>query len=65
MTIKLETIIEKLAVVKKRGFVKSLRKGPTGIGKTLETLLNIKENNISNPDFGKIELKAQREGPIQ
>ena len=43
------------------GFVKTLRNGPTGIGYTLETLLDIKENNISSPDFGEIELKAQRE----
>ena len=42
------------------GFVKTLRKGPTGIGYTLETLLEIDENNISSPDFGEIELKAQR-----
>ena len=43
------------------GYVKTLRNGPTGIGYTLETLLEIKENNISSPDLGEIELKAQRE----
>lgn len=43
------------------GYVKTLRKGPTGIGYTLETLLEIEENNISSPDLGEIELKAQRE----
>ena len=43
------------------GYVKSLRRGPTGIGYTLEKLLEIGENNISAPDLGEIELKAQRE----
>jgi len=57
----LEEIKKKLSQIKKLGYVKSLRKGPTGIGYTLETLLKIKENNISSPDFGEIELKAQRE----
>ncbi len=51
----------KLTAIKKQGFVKSHRKGPTGIGKTLEDLLGIDENNIALPDFGKIELKSQRE----
>ncbi|MCK9319572.1 MvaI/BcnI family restriction endonuclease [Methanoculleus sp.] len=61
MTLTIQEIKEKLSKVKKLGFIKSLRNGPTGIGYTLETLLEIKENNISSPDFGEIELKAQRE----
>lgn len=54
-------IQEKLTKIKKMGYVKSLRKGPTGIGYTLETLLGIAENNISSPDLKEIELKAKRE----
>jgi hypothetical protein len=46
------------------GFVRSLRRGDTGIGFTIETLLNIPENNRGEPDcFYKgvaVELKAQR-----
>jgi hypothetical protein len=57
----LDEIILKLTSIKKKGYVKSLRKGSTGIGKTLETLLGIVENNIPLPDFGEIELKATRE----
>ncbi|MBI2050113.1 MAG: hypothetical protein HYT35_01500 [Candidatus Staskawiczbacteria bacterium] len=57
----LKEVKERLSKIKKLGYVKSLRKGPTGIGYTLETLLKIKENNISSPDLGEIELKAQRE----
>lgn len=48
--------------IKQQGFVKSSRRGPTGIGHTLEKLLKLKENNIALPDLGKIELKAHRIG---
>jgi len=45
----------------KKGFVKSRRKGPTGIGHTLEQVLHLRENNISIPDIGgTVELKATR-----
>ncbi|MCX6782347.1 MAG: MvaI/BcnI family restriction endonuclease [Candidatus Magasanikbacteria bacterium] len=57
----LRDIIRKLSIIKHRGYIQSLRRGPTGIGFTLETLLDIEENNISAPDLGTIELKAQRE----
>jgi hypothetical protein len=46
--------------IKSRGFVPSLRKGPTGIGFTLETLLGIGENNEDIPDIEGAELKAHR-----
>lgn len=61
MTLTIDEIKKKLSAIKKLGYVKTLRNGPTGIGYTLETLLGIKENNISSPDLGEIELKAQRE----
>lgn len=54
-------IRSKLSEVRSLGFVKTLRKGSTGVGHTLEYLLGKKEDNISSPDFGAIELKAQRE----
>lgn len=54
--------IQKFEAVKALGFVKSKRRGPTGIGHTIEKLLGINENNISLPDLGKIELKAHRIG---
>ena len=43
-----------------KGWIKSNRKHNTGIGKTLEDYLGIKENNIALPDFGVMELKSQR-----
>jgi hypothetical protein len=46
--------------IREMDYVKSHRRGDTGIGKTLEDLLGIKENNISGPDFSTYELKAAR-----
>jgi len=48
---------EKLSDIHRMGYVVSLRKGNTGIGYTLETLLGVAENNLRSPDFGNIELK--------
>ncbi|WP_265348079.1 MvaI/BcnI family restriction endonuclease [Candidatus Azobacteroides pseudotrichonymphae] len=56
----LEEIQDRLVAIKAQCFIKSLRKHSTGIGKTLETLLGITENNIPLPDLGEIELKAIR-----
>ena len=39
-----------------------MRRGNTGIGYTLETLLGVGENNLQLPDLGGIELKAKRSG---
>jgi len=57
---KLKTLKKELQEIKKQGFVKSHRVGDTGIGKTLEDLLGIKENNLRLPDVGDVELKAKR-----
>jgi hypothetical protein len=48
------------AKLKALNWVKSERRGPTGIGQTLEKLIGLSENNIALPDLGKIELKAHR-----
>jgi len=55
-----EEFMSKMKEIKKMGFVQSHRKGPTGIGKTLEDLLGITENNIAGPDFSVYELKSAR-----
>lgn len=54
--------VEKLRKIRDTGFVKTHRAHDTGIGKTLEDLLGIKENNLKLPDFGDAELKAVRAG---
>ena len=48
--------------IKALGWIKTHRAGPTGIGKTLEDLLGIPENNADAPDFGEYELKSKRIG---
>lgn len=57
----LSTLKKELQKIKNLGFVATHRTGDTGIGKTLEDLLNIKENNIPLHDIaGVAELKAYR-----
>lgn len=56
----LQKLIRKLKKIKALGFVPTHRANDTGIGKTLEDLLGIKENNLRLPDVGVIELKAKR-----
>lgn len=56
----LEDFIREFKKIKELGWVRTHRSGPTGIGKTLEDLLGIPENNIDGPDFGDYELKSCR-----
>ncbi len=53
-------IIEQLTEIKAMGYVRTHREGNTGIGKTLEDLLEIEENNIPGPNAEMIELKSAR-----
>ena len=59
--ITLDDFKQKFKEIKKQGWIKTHKYGNTGVGKTLEDLLGIAENNIQGPDFGIYELKAQRE----
>jgi hypothetical protein len=43
-----------------RGFVSTMRKGDTGVGFTLESLLGIAANTSQLPDYKGIEVKAAR-----
>ncbi len=57
----LKELKQKLQQIKKEGFIKTHRISDTGIGKTLEDLLDIPENNIPLHDIaGVAELKAYR-----
>lgn len=56
----LNDFINEFEKVKAMGWIKTHRAGPTGIGKTLEDLLGIPENNLDEPDFGDYELKSCR-----
>ncbi len=55
-------LIVALKEIRKGGYYLTHRAHDTGIGKTLEDLLDIKENNLRLPDVGEIELKAKRIG---
>lgn len=53
-------LLQRLRAIKENGYVKTHRVGDTGIGKTLEDLLGIEENNIPGPNGSMIELKSGR-----
>lgn len=55
-----EELLSKLREISAMGFVRTLRKGPTGVGMTLEKLLGIAANSSKLPDFKGIEIKASR-----
>ena len=59
-----DEFLKRVEEIKDMGYVKSHRKGDTGIGKTLEDLLGITENNIAGPDFGVYELKSGRKDSV-
>lgn len=56
----LDDFIREFSSIVRMGWIRTHRPGPTGIGKTLEDLLGIVENNIDGPDFGEYELKSCR-----
>lgn len=56
--------LKKINEIKQMQYVKSHRVGDTGIGKTLEDLLGITENNIAGPDFATYELKSARKESV-
>ena len=57
----LEELKERFYLLKNKGFVKSQRKGNTGVGYTFETLLGLDENNLALPDVTGVEIKAHRD----
>jgi len=60
MKANIQKFIKAFNDLKKLGEVVSNRVGNTGIGKTLEDIMNIKENNINAPDLHGFEIKSQR-----
>lgn len=55
-----DQFVSRLREIKSMGYVETHRSGNTGIGKTLEDLLGIEENNIQGPDAVGVELKSLR-----
>lgn len=56
-----EELLIKLKRIAARGFVPALLNADTGIGRTLEHLLDIHMNSSKTPDYKGIELKSARE----
>jgi hypothetical protein len=56
----IDDFIEGYSKIVEQSWIRTHRAGPTGIGKTLEDLLGIPENNLDEPDFGDYELKSTR-----
>jgi len=54
-------LLFKLREISKNGFIKSLVNADTGIGRTLEKLLDIEMNSSKAPDYKGIELKSFRD----
>ena len=57
-----QEFVERLKQIKQRSYVRTHRSGDTGIGKTLEDLLGIEENNVPGPNGKMVELKSGRKG---
>jgi hypothetical protein len=55
-------LLGKLRDISARGFIPTMKPGPTGIGYTLESLLGIAANSNKAPDYKGVELKAGRVG---
>lgn len=60
-SIALNEFLKRFDCIAERGFVTTLRAGPTGVGYTLESLLKIEENNSPQGDFHGMEIKAYRD----
>ncbi len=56
-----DELIGKLRGVASKGWIKTKRKGDTGIGFTLESELEIEANSSQTPDFKGVEIKSTRE----
>ena len=60
-----DSLLGQLRKITEQGWIPTLRSGDTGIGFTGETLLNIKANSSTLPDYEGIELKFCRRRSLQ
>tara|TARA_Y100001963_G_scaffold155035_1_gene245132 strand:- start:895 stop:1605 length:711 start_codon:yes stop_codon:yes gene_type:complete len=59
----IQNIKDRLPLIKKMGYVRTMRKGNTGVGYTFEELFGVEENNSTGADLnGMVEFKASRKG---
>ncbi|MDC1096912.1 MvaI/BcnI family restriction endonuclease [Gammaproteobacteria bacterium] len=55
-----EELLLKLRAIHKKGWIKTITSGDTGVGVTLEDQLGIRINSSQKPDYKGIELKSKR-----
>ena len=55
-----EELKRKIEKLRDLGWVRSYRRGNTGVGHTMEGLLGYGENNVALPDWGLLEIKTTR-----
>ncbi len=53
-------LFKSFSKIREKGWIESKRNGSTGVGYTLENLLNIEENSLPIADYNGIEIKAMR-----
>lgn len=58
----LDETLQRLQELESKGYIRTHRRGQTGIGKTLEDLLEIEENNIALANTTFAEVKSARKG---
>ncbi len=56
----IEELNNKFLNIKEKGWIKTMRNGPGGIGYTFERLLGKKEENFPIPDYKNLEIKTSR-----
>lgn len=55
-----DELLNKLRIIHRQGFLRSITPGDPGVGDTLEHALGISRNNSKSPDYKGIELKTTR-----
>ncbi len=55
-----DELLNKLRLIHRKGFLRSITSGDPGVGDTLEYVLGISRNNSKSPDYKGIELKTTR-----
>jgi len=60
LTVEANELLGLLCNIGKKGWVKTLRSGDTGVGYTLETMLGISANSNKAPDYKGVEIKSSR-----
>ncbi|MCF2138046.1 MAG: MvaI/BcnI family restriction endonuclease [Candidatus Thorarchaeota archaeon] len=56
----LEELVRRIEKIRDVGWIRSYRKGNTGVGHTMEGLLGLPETNVALPDWGLLEIKTTR-----